>query len=212
MTMAKRYRQWIGVIVALGGAIALGAIGCGYPSAAPMMETPAVAPGGLAGRHAVVINVPTGPPVIATGTMDDHGRPVTIACATCHASMEANGSARLGKPLAKFHQGLTGLHQQLSCVSCHNPADGYASLRLADGQSVAFTDVIVLCAQCHGQQYKDYQHGAHGGMTGYWDLTRGGRQRNSCVDCHDAHAPAYPLVMPARGPNDRFFSHGATHE
>jgi hypothetical protein len=28
--------------------------------------------------------------------------------------------------------------------------------------------------------------------------------RNSCVACHAAHEPAYPTVMPAPPPNDRF--------
>jgi hypothetical protein len=84
-------------------------------------------------------------------------------------------------------------------------------LRLADGRSLPYSDVMSLCAQCHGPQFRDYQHGAHGGMTGYWDLSKGGRTRNSCIDCHDPHAPKYPTVTPARGPNDRFLS-GDGHE
>jgi nitrate reductase cytochrome c-type subunit len=57
-----------------------------------------------------------------------------------------------------------------------------------------------LCAQCHGPQARDFQHGAHGGMTGYWDLSKGPRRRNSCIDCHDPHAPKYPAVMPVFPP------------
>jgi hypothetical protein len=68
-----------------------------------------------------------------------------------------------------------------------------------------------LCAQCHGPQYRDYQNGAHGGMTGNWDLSKGGRVRNNCIDCHDPHAPRYPTVTPSRGPNDRFLT-GGGHE
>ena len=59
---------------------------------------------------------------------------------------------------------------------------------------------MTLCAQCHGPQFRDYQHGAHGGMTGYWDLTKGGRMRNNCIDCHDPHAPKYPTVTPGPRP------------
>jgi hypothetical protein len=70
---------------------------------------------------------------------------------------------------------------------------------------------MTLCAQCHGPQFRDYQHGAHGGMSGFWDLSKGGRTRNNCIDCHDPHAPKYPTVTPARGPNDRFQT-GGGHE
>lgn len=152
----------------------------------------------------VVIRTPAGPPTLATGTLDEKGAPVRVACATCHATKPPATGAKLGTPLAQFHQGLVGKHGNLTCISCHNPADGYGSLRLADGKSVAYSEVMTLCAQCHGPQYRDYQHGAHGGMTGYWDLTRGGRTRNNCVDCHDPHAPKYPTLTPAPGPNDRF--------
>jgi formate-dependent nitrite reductase cytochrome c552 subunit len=62
---------------------------------------------------------------------------------------------------------------------------------------------IELCAQCHGPQYRDYKAGAHGGMTGNWDLSRGPRVRNHCVDCHEAHAPRYPGTRPVLRPNDR---------
>lgn len=163
-------------------------------------------------RHPVVVRTPHGPPGVPTGTFDEKGRPVTVACATCHATKPANADAKLGTPLTQFHQGLVGKHGTLSCTSCHNPADGYASLRLADGKGVPYSQVMTLCAQCHGPQFRDYQHGAHGGMTGYWDLSKGGRTRNSCVDCHDPHAPKYPTVSPARGPNDRFQTGGGGHE
>lgn len=64
---------------------------------------------------------------------------------------------------------------------------------------------IELCRQCHGPQARDYDHGTHGGMTGYWDTTRGPRLRNHCTDCHDAHSPAIVPVMPAAPPRDRYF-------
>jgi predicted CXXCH cytochrome family protein len=41
-------------------------------------------------------------------------------------------------------------------------------------------------------------------MNGYWDLSKGPRERHSCLNCHDPHKPAYPKVMPAPGPKDRF--------
>jgi hypothetical protein len=154
--------------------------------------------------HPVSIRKPHGPPMIPTGTFDEHGRPVSIACSTCHATRTPSPDAKLGKPLVLFHQGLVGKHGDLACSACHSPADGYATLRLADGRSLPYSEVMVLCAQCHGPQFRDYQHGAHGGMTGYWDLGKGHRVRNNCIDCHDPHAPKYPVVAPALKPVDRF--------
>lgn len=181
-------------------------VGCAPP------PTPVTEPTPTAGeRHPVVIRTPAGPPGVPTGTSDEKGNPLSVGCATCHTTKPANSEAKLGTPLAQFHTGLVGKHGNLSCTSCHNSTDGYASLRLADGKSVPYSDVMTLCAQCHGPQFRDYQHGAHGGMTGFWDLAKGGRVRNSCINCHDAHAPRYPTVSPAPGPNDRFQS-GGGHE
>ncbi len=184
------------------------AAGCARQSATPSQEAPSPEP---TDRHPVVIRTPAGPMGVPTGTFDEKGRPVSIGCATCHATKPADAQAKLGTPLEKFHQGLVGQHGSLSCTSCHNPADGYATFRLADGKSVPHAEVMTLCAQCHGPQYRDYQNGAHGGMTGYWDLTKGGRVRNNCVHCHDPHAPKYPTVQPVHKPNDRFQA-GGGHE
>lgn len=163
-------------------------------------------------RHPVAIRTPVGRPAVPLGVSDEQGHPLAVGCATCHATKPSNAEAKLDTPLKQFHQGLVGKHGNLSCTSCHNPADGYASLRLADGKSVPYSQVMTLCGQCHGPQARDYQHGAHGGMTGHWDLTRGGRVRNNCIECHDPHAPKYPTVQPARGPNDRFQTGGGGHE
>jgi len=180
----------------------------GQPEPPPAPAGPLTPPA----RHATVIVPTVETPVVRTGLTDFHGREVTAACSTCHTTRPANPAARVGTDLATFHQGLHGKHGDLSCVACHDPATGYQTLRLADGKSIPFADVMLLCGQCHGPQYRDYQHGAHGGMTGYWDLTRGGRVRNNCVACHDAHAPRFPTVRPAPGPNDRFLTRPSPEE
>ncbi len=181
--------------------------GCSRSAPAPIELPDPVGPP----RFPVVIRKPLEAPKILTGSVDEKGNPISIGCATCHTTNPSNPEARLGTLLTKFHQSLRGQHGHLTCISCHNPDEGYASLRLADGKRLPYSEVMQLCAQCHGPQYRDYLHGAHGGMTGYWDLSRGGRERNNCVDCHHPHAPRYPTVMPARGPNDRFQTRGS-HE
>jgi hypothetical protein len=101
-------------------------------------------------------------------------------------------------------------HGELNCNSCHAKSDRDL-LRLADGSKIPFQETMQLCGQCHGPQMRDYRHGAHGGMNGYWDLSRGPRQRNHCVNCHDPHSPAYPKVEPAPPPRDRFLNSEQSH-
>jgi len=152
--------------------------------------------------HAVVIKRPDGPPQVDTGLTNFHGQPVMASCSSCHATTKPNLDTRSTADLDQFHQGLKYNHGNLSCLSCHNSQD-YDALRLADSRTVAFTDSMTLCSQCHGPQRRDYDRGLHGGMNGYWDLTRGGRTRNTCINCHDPHSPAFPLVMPVLPPRDR---------
>lgn len=147
-------------------------------------------------RHATHIRQPIVAPRVDTGRKDAHGASITVACGTCHATSQPRRETRSAVDLDEFHQGLQYAHGTLTCLSCHD-ATNYDQLRLADGRGLPFTEAMSLCAQCHGPQYRDYTHGSHGGMTGYWDLSRGPRERNHCVDCHDPHAPRYPEVRPA---------------
>ena len=161
-----------------------------------------------AGTFYTEIHQPGGLGALDTHLVDVRGGAVGVACATCHGP-EADGTvlAELPGDPEDFHGGLRLEHGSLSCESCHDPQD--RSLRLADGTRLEMDQAMTLCAQCHGVQVRDYDRGSHGGMSGYWDLERGPRLRNHCLDCHDAHDPAYGQVLPAPGPRDRFF--GGTH-
>lgn len=151
----------------------------------------------------VVARKPTGPPRVFTGLKDVHGNPVTVACSTCHSTRPPNHANKTLSDLNEFHGSLSIHHGSLSCLSCHNSND-YDSLKLADGSRVEFTDVMTLCAQCHGPQMRDFEHGVHGGMNGYWDLNQGPQTRNNCVDCHQPHVPRFPKMLPDFKPRDRF--------
>jgi len=159
--------------------------------------------------HPILIPRPSGPPRTATGMFDELGREVSVSCASCHANFTANLTARSGDDLREFHVGLHTDHGGLSCVTCHHP-ENYNLLRLADGTKLPFDDVMTLCGQCHAPQARDYAIGAHGGMSGYWDLSRGPQVRKNCIDCHDPHAPAFPHMIPTFRPHDRFL--GGGHE
>jgi len=152
--------------------------------------------------HPVVIKRIAGPPRVATGLTNFHGQPVMASCSTCHATTKPNIDTRSTADLDQFHQGLKYVHGNLTCLSCHNASD-YDTLRMADSRPVEFAEVMTLCSQCHGPQRRDYNMGLHGGMHGHWDLTKGGRARNTCINCHDPHSPAFPLVMPVFPPRDR---------
>lgn len=161
--------------------------------------------GAQAKRYEVTINRPAGPPRVGTGMVGANGEEMTVACSTCHAVRPPNFENRQASDLNEFHAGLTFVHGNLTCLSCHNSGD-YDSLALANGTRIEYPDVMQLCAQCHGKQMTDYEHGAHGGMNGYWDLSRGPRTRNNCIDCHDPHSPAFPAMQPTFKPRDRFLS------
>lgn len=162
----------------------------------------------------VKINAPKQLADIPTDMKDAKGNLVLVSCKSCHGVRSPNPKNGSTGPLVSFHQGLDFVHGKLVCISCHNPEGAYADFRLASGESVKPEDIMKLCAQCHGPQFRDYQHGSHGGMTGHWDLRKGSRKRNHCVDCHDPHKPAFPLFRPVTGPNDRFTPHQikGTHE
>lgn len=145
----------------------------------------------------------TGRPLGVATRLETHGgAPVLVGCATCH-SMRAPTPAGAGDTLDAFHKTVTLTHGSLQCRACHAPPL-YDAFHLADGRRVDPGDVITLCSQCHGTQRRDYDHGVHGGMNGYWDRARGGRTRNVCTDCHAPHAPRFRAMWPAPGPRDRF--------
>ena len=156
-----------------------------------------------ANQYATTIRKPAGPPQVLTGLTDPHGNAVTVSCSTCHATRKPNLENKTVADMNEFHGSLKIAHGKVSCLSCHNGND-YDSLKLADGTRIEFTDVMSLCGQCHGPQMRDYEHNVHGGMNGYWDLTKGPRQKNNCVDCHNPHSPQFPKMQPTFKPRDRF--------
>lgn len=153
--------------------------------------------------YPVIIRKPTGPPRIELAGTDPQGRSGSVACSTCHAVRKPNIENVSAATLDEFHQGMSFNHGKITCYACHNPGDA-DSLHLADGTLVTYPNVMTLCSQCHGPQATAFAHGAHGGMNGHWDLTRGPQMKNNCIDCHDPHAPNYPKMIVGFKPKDRF--------
>jgi len=154
-------------------------------------------------KFPVIVRKPSGPPRVQLAGTDPQGRSGSVACSTCHAVRKPNFENVSAATLDEFHQGMSFNHGKIACYACHNP-DGSDSLRLADGSKVEYENVMTLCSQCHGQQATAFEHGAHGGMNGHWDLTRGPQMKNNCIDCHDPHQPNYPKMVVGFKPKDRF--------
>lgn len=152
-------------------------------------------------RYTTTILPTGGTPKVASGELTFTGEPAMVSCSVCHTTREPRLENALGRDLETFHQGLQVTHGNLNCLSCHH-ADNYDQLRKADGSFLPYEQSMQLCAQCHGPQYRDYQHGSHGGMTGHWDLNQGPRVRNNCFACHDPHAPAFGHFQPVFFPRD----------
>lgn len=186
------------VALGMGGAWAAHAAG---PAPATAPDRTAASSGAVLTRYAVRVRPGPETPKVLSDALNHGGAPVPVACSTCHTTRTPNLARRAGEELKEFHQGLAYVHGGQSCLSCHNAAN-YDTLRRADGTAVEYPRTIELCAQCHGPQYRDFKAGAHGGMTGHWDLARGPRERNTCTDCHDPHAPAYPKLRPVFAPVD----------
>ncbi len=141
-------------------------------------------------------------PRVLTGRASYSGVEATANCGSCHTTRPADSRHGQNNLLPdEFHQGLVFTHGAQSCLNCHHRED-YDSLRLANGDRLPISQAQQLCTQCHGPQARDYANGAHGGMNGFWDTTKGPRTRRTCTDCHDVHAPAYPQWTPVFPPRD----------
>jgi hypothetical protein len=86
------------------------------------------------------------------------------------------------------------------CFNCHN-ATNLKTLQIRDGHDLSFSDSPQLCGSCHGPTYRDWDAGAHGRISGYWDRSQGKYDRLACVNCHNPHSPRIPTRVPAPGPH-----------
>ena len=64
-----------------------------------------------------------------------------------------------------------------------------------------FQDSPQLCGSCHGPTLEDWEAGAHGRISGYWNRSLGPITRQLCVNCHNPHSPAFQGRKPAPGPH-----------
>ena len=101
------------------------------------------------------------------------------------------------------------------CYNCHNEKD-LTTLQARNDQVIGFDNIPQLCGTCHGPTYRDWEAGAHGRTSGYWDRSKGDIVRLSCANCHNPHSPRIPTREPAPGPHalravEEPNPHGAAH-
>ena len=87
-----------------------------------------------------------------------------------------------------------------NCFNCHDEAN-LELLQTRDGRELKLVESTPLCGSCHGPTYRDWEAGAHGRPSGYWNQKLGPVKREDCVSCHDPHSPAFPSRAPAPGPH-----------
>ncbi len=131
------------------------------------------------------------PPRIVVGSYAMH-------CMECHRHFES----RPDTPRRLMQHRHIVLDHGLNdrCLNCHDREDRN-KLVLDGDRLIPYAEADMLCAQCHGTAWRDWQRGTHGRTNDYWDISRGPMRRLVCIECHDPHAPAFAPMRPLPGPN-----------
>jgi hypothetical protein len=117
-------------------------------------------------------------------------------CSDCHdPDIPVNAQRR---ELTMAHQEIVLRHDEEHrwCLDCHS-AENRDQLHLAGGERIDFTESFRLCGQCHGDKYRDWRAGVHGRRSGDWNGTK---TYLLCVNCHNAHSPAFAPLVPEPPP------------
>jgi hypothetical protein len=133
----------------------------------------------------------------------DKGKPPPIR-------YDAAGKIVVPKEHANIVMGHGSHDRNNLCFNCHNEQN-LETLQVRDGRIVKFDNIPPLCGSCHGPTLRDWEAGAHGRTSGYWDRSQGPIQRLVCANCHNPHSPRIPTREPAPAPHSL---HGtpAAHE
>ena len=128
-------------------------------------------------------------------------------CYACHDKkkppvlrMDANNLLIIPEEHKNIVMGHGAHNRNNLCYNCHNESN-LETLHIRDGHELKFSDSPELCGSCHGPTYRDWEAGAHGRTSGYWDRSQGKMVRLDCANCHNPHAPRIPTRVPAPGPH-----------
>ncbi len=129
-------------------------------------------------------------------------------CAECHPPDDpvkidyaVDGTVILPKAHSNLDRMAHGRYlRNEDCYNCHE-SNRLDHLHTPEGKEITFDQATELCAGCHGTQYRDWEAGAHGRRSGYWNRATGPMQRQECASCHDPHAPAFTPLIPQAPPH-----------
>lgn len=159
------------------------------PAAAPVSGTPGFERGALAPD--VRDTVDGDPPLTRVGAYE-------YRCSDCHRDFQNEVEKTSG---LVQHTGIVFDHGMNNrCFNCHDRLDRNMLVG-RDGGFISYTQIPLLCAQCHGPTYRDWERGMHGKTVGSWLTGSGAQRRLTCSQCHDPHAPAFPAYVPLPGPH-----------
>jgi hypothetical protein len=121
----------------------------------------------------------------------------TFACGECHRTVPEPYTA--GAEFTKHAEIHLAHGINRRCLNCHHPANREAFVD-DFGNEIPWDQPQLSCAKCHGPVYRDWQHGSHGRINGYWDTKEGEMVRLKCIACHDPHHPPFPSIASAPPP------------
>jgi hypothetical protein len=121
----------------------------------------------------------------------------TYKCDECHRLFQSPSDRR---DLVAEHMDVHLNHGRNDyCLNCHHPTNRNAYVT-HNGEEIPSDRIPELCAKCHGLVYRDWENGAHGRKSGFWNLSEGEERTLLCVQCHDPHNPKFPNLAPMPGP------------
>ncbi len=127
-------------------------------------------------------------------------------CMECHKLFPARWHYE-DRPFNEHKEILLEHGNNRFCLNCHHPVNRSAFVDY-DGSEIAESDVVLLCAKCHGTIHRDWKAGVHGRQNGFWNAGLGEKTRLRCIQCHDPHSPRFkplhplaPLRYPPRAAN-----------
>jgi hypothetical protein len=121
----------------------------------------------------------------------------TYKCMECHKTVKTQWHRE--SPRVEHDEIILRHGNNRFCLNCHNERS-ITDFVDYDGSIIPESEVVQLCAKCHGPKYRDWKAGVHGRPNGYWDPEQGPSRRLRCIQCHDPHAPTYHSQKPLAPP------------
>ena len=118
------------------------------------------------------------------------------SCKNCHQGYSLKNIKGTHQRRAHWHIKLKHASEKImKCQTCHNQEQVW--LFNFDQQRIQANYAPKLCIQCHYQQEKDWESGAHGKRVNGWQYERA---VYNCVYCHNPHDPSFKKKWPRVAP------------